>query len=77
MSFCDDCFKGAYSGTYVQRRNLIVLPAVRHEGTPVGKVEKINGVETYVTLPEGQYKKDTAIRPSDLISGLHSCYMFL
>jgi len=35
--------------------------AVRHEGTPVGKIEKINGVETYITLPEGQYKKDTAI----------------
>jgi len=34
---------------------------VRHEGTPSGKIEKINGVETYIALPEGDYKKDTAI----------------
>jgi len=35
--------------------------AVRHEGTPVGRIEKINGVDTYVTLPKGEYLKNTAI----------------
>jgi len=35
--------------------------AVRHEGTPTGKIENINGVETYVALPEGDYPKDKAI----------------
>jgi len=34
---------------------------VRHEGTPAGKVEQINGVDTYVALPEGDYPKDKAI----------------
>lgn len=27
-----------------------------------GKIETINGVETYVSLPEGDYPKDKAIR---------------
>jgi len=35
--------------------------SVRHKGTPSGKVEKINGVETYIALPEGDYTKGTAI----------------
>jgi len=34
---------------------------VRHEGTPSGKVEKINGVDTYVALPTIDYPKDKAI----------------
>jgi len=37
------------------------IAGVRHEGTPTGKVEEINGVKTYVALPENDYPKDKAI----------------
>ncbi|KZW01097.1 alpha/beta-hydrolase [Exidia glandulosa HHB12029] len=35
--------------------------AVIHEGEPAGKIEQINGVETYVALPSVDYPKDKAI----------------
>jgi len=34
---------------------------VRHDGTPKGTIEKINGFEVYVTLPEKEYAKEKAI----------------
>jgi len=34
---------------------------VRHEGATLGKLEVIKGVETYVSIPEGDYPKDKAI----------------
>jgi len=37
------------------------VAVVRHEGEPTGKVETINGVPTYVALPETDYPKDKAI----------------
>jgi len=37
------------------------IKGVRLEGTPKGKVEKINGVDTYVALPEIDFPKDKAI----------------
>ncbi|KAF8552883.1 alpha/beta-hydrolase [Imleria badia] len=37
------------------------ISGVRHEGTPEGKVEVINGVKTYVATPTGDYSKDKAI----------------
>ncbi|KAI9573849.1 alpha/beta-hydrolase [Boletus coccyginus] len=37
------------------------ISGVRHEGTPEGKVEVINGVETYVATPTVDYPKDKAI----------------
>jgi len=37
------------------------ISGVRHEGTPTGKVEEINGVKTYVALPETDYPKNKAI----------------
>ncbi|KAH7103536.1 alpha/beta-hydrolase [Auriculariales sp. MPI-PUGE-AT-0066] len=35
--------------------------AVRHDGTPNGKMETIGGVETYVAIPEKEYPKDKAV----------------
>ncbi|KAI5481093.1 dienelactone hydrolase endo-1,3,1,4-beta-D-glucanase [Pseudohyphozyma bogoriensis] len=32
-----------------------------HEGTPVGKIEVFDGVETYVSLPTGDYDKSVAV----------------
>lgn len=37
------------------------ISGVRHEGVPAGKLETINGVLTYVALPETEYPKDKAI----------------
>jgi len=37
------------------------IAGVRHEGTPAGKFETLNGVETYVTLPTTDYPKDKAV----------------
>jgi len=37
------------------------IAGARHEGTAAGKIEEINGVKTYVTLPENDYPKDKAI----------------
>ena len=37
------------------------IKGVRHEGEPRGKIEVINGIETYVTLPEGEYDKTKAV----------------
>jgi len=37
------------------------IKGVTHEGTPIGKIEKIGGVDTYVVKPEGEYAKDKAI----------------
>ncbi|KAI9573852.1 dienelactone hydrolase [Boletus coccyginus] len=37
------------------------VSGVRHEGTPEGKVEVINGVKTYVATPTVDYPKDKAI----------------
>ncbi|KAH8998159.1 chlorocatechol-degradation protein [Lactarius akahatsu] len=34
---------------------------VRHEGTPEGTYEKINGIKTYVATPKTDYPKDKAI----------------
>ncbi|TRM64852.1 Alpha/Beta hydrolase protein [Schizophyllum amplum] len=34
---------------------------VRWEGTPTGKMEKINGVDCYVATPEGDYPKDKVL----------------
>ncbi|KAL1682888.1 Alpha/Beta hydrolase protein [Schizophyllum commune] len=34
---------------------------VRWEGTPTGKIEKINGVDTYVATPEVDYPKDKVL----------------
>ncbi|KIJ56355.1 hypothetical protein M422DRAFT_23639 [Sphaerobolus stellatus SS14] len=34
---------------------------VTHDGTPTGKFEEINGVNTYVALPSGDYPKEKAI----------------
>jgi len=34
---------------------------VRHEGVPTGKIEKINGVDTYIAVPECNYPKETAL----------------
>lgn len=34
---------------------------VIHEGNPAGKIESINGVDTYVALPDGDYPKDKAV----------------
>jgi dienelactone hydrolase len=32
-----------------------------HEGTPVGRVEKFDGVDVYVSLPDQEYPKDKAL----------------
>ncbi|KAI0064877.1 alpha/beta-hydrolase [Artomyces pyxidatus] len=37
------------------------VQGVIHEGTPVGKLETINGIVTYVGIPEGDYAKDKAV----------------
>ncbi|KZW03094.1 alpha/beta-hydrolase [Exidia glandulosa HHB12029] len=37
------------------------IVAVRQDGTPTGRIEKIGGVDTYVALPQGDYPKDKAI----------------
>jgi len=37
------------------------ISGVKHDGTPVGKLEKIGGVETYVAIPEIDYPKDKAV----------------
>ena len=34
---------------------------VRHEGTPEGKYEEINGIKTYVATPSKDYPKDKAV----------------
>jgi len=37
------------------------ISGVTHGGTPVGKVEKIGGFDTYVTKPQGEFPKDKAV----------------
>jgi len=37
------------------------IAGVRHEGTPEGKVELINGVKTYVAVPSNDFPKEKAI----------------
>ncbi|KAJ8487117.1 hypothetical protein ONZ45_g14439 [Pleurotus djamor] len=37
------------------------IKGVTHEGTPAGKWEVLNGVETYVATPEIEYPKDKAV----------------
>ncbi|KAJ3808170.1 dienelactone hydrolase [Lentinula aff. lateritia] len=37
------------------------IKGVRHEGTPEGKWETINGVECYVSTPSGEYQKDKVL----------------
>jgi len=37
------------------------ISGVRHEGTPEGKVEKIGGVDCYVSVPTVDYPKDAVI----------------
>ena len=34
---------------------------VRWEGTPTGKIEKINGVDAYIATPEQDYPKDKVL----------------
>ena len=38
-----------------------LLLGVRHEGTPEGKYEEINGIKTYVATPTKDYPKDKAL----------------
>jgi len=37
------------------------IKGVRHEGTPTGKIQEINGVKTYVALPKEDYPKNKAV----------------
>ncbi|KIJ57133.1 hypothetical protein M422DRAFT_23237 [Sphaerobolus stellatus SS14] len=37
------------------------VKGVRHEGTPTGKIEKIAGVDVYVTIPSGEFEKTKAL----------------
>ncbi|KAJ4464480.1 dienelactone hydrolase family-domain-containing protein [Lentinula lateritia] len=37
------------------------IKGVKHEGTPEGKWETINGVECYVGTPSGEYQKDKVL----------------
>ncbi|KAI0064893.1 alpha/beta-hydrolase [Artomyces pyxidatus] len=37
------------------------VKGVRHEGTPEGTYETINGIKTYVAKPAGDYPKDKAV----------------
>ncbi|GAA6051561.1 hypothetical protein JCM3770_003472 [Rhodotorula araucariae] len=37
------------------------ISGYKHDGTPVGKIEQVAGVRTYVTLPQGDYDKDKAL----------------
>lgn len=37
------------------------LKGVLHEGEPAGTTRTIGGVETYVTLPSGEYARDAAV----------------
>ncbi|KAH8919589.1 alpha/beta-hydrolase [Atractiella rhizophila] len=37
------------------------VSGVRHEGETKGKVEKINGVDSYIAIPEMEYPKDKAL----------------
>ncbi|GJN94071.1 hypothetical protein Rhopal_007135-T1 [Rhodotorula paludigena] len=37
------------------------ISGFKHDGTPVGAIEEINGVRTYVTLPKGDYDKTKAV----------------
>lgn len=62
-SLCPDCISGVrHEGTI-----LIAYPfknKVKQTlciGTPTGKVEQINGVDVYVTIPSGEYAKDKAL----------------
>jgi len=64
MSFCDDCFKCVqHKGTYSHRLSGSESSSsvARAHETILGKIEVINGVETYVAIPEGDYAKEKAI----------------
>ncbi|KAF8581892.1 alpha/beta-hydrolase [Ramaria rubella] len=37
------------------------VSGVEHEGSPTGKIEELNGVSTYVALPEGGFSKEKAV----------------
>ncbi|KAI0301262.1 Alpha/Beta hydrolase protein [Russula brevipes] len=40
---------------------MLLLSGVRHEGTPEGTYETINGIRTYVATPKTDYPKDKAV----------------
>ncbi|KAJ4475494.1 dienelactone hydrolase endo-1,3,1,4-beta-D-glucanase [Lentinula aciculospora] len=37
------------------------IKGIRHEGNPEGRWETLNGVESYVGTPSGEYRKDTVL----------------
>ena len=48
-------------------------------GTPAGKIEKIAGVDVYVSIPTGEYDKEKALLylPGLLTHNLVEVYFFL
>ena len=62
MSFCKDCVRGE-SRSIISALNSTHQKAsgVRWEGTPEGKIEKINGVDAYVATPTQDYPKDKVL----------------
>ncbi|KAF8579948.1 alpha/beta-hydrolase [Ramaria rubella] len=47
------------------------ISGVTHEGTPIGKIEKIAGHDVYVTKPDKDYPKDKAVLFLPDVFGIH------